>query len=90
MPTYDYECSSCAHRFEIFERVHETDPKICPKCGKRRSRRQIGAGAGFIFKGSGFYVTESRASSGTPPDSGSKEAKSSASKARTDGAGKST
>ncbi len=64
MPTYDYECQSCGHRFEHFAKHHETALRPCPNCGKKKAKRMIGAGAGFIFKGSGFYVTDSRASSG--------------------------
>lgn len=60
MPTYDYLCPSCHARFELFTKVHDTTTKPCPKCGKKRAKRQIGAGAGFIFKGSGFYVTDSK------------------------------
>ncbi len=66
MPTYDYECPACRTRFELFTGVHDTAAKPCPKCGKKRSRRLIGAGAGLIFKGSGFYVTDSKGSSAAP------------------------
>ena len=61
MPTYDYECQACGHRFEHFAKLHDISIRTCPKCGKKKAKRQIGAGAGFIFKGSGFYVTDSRA-----------------------------
>lgn len=64
MPTYDYECPVCKHRFELFSKVDDMASKACPRCGKKRAKRLIGAGAGFIFKGSGFYVTDSRKSSG--------------------------
>ena len=66
MPTYDYECSACGHRFEIFEKVHEGGPKPCPKCGKKKTHRQLGTGAGVIFKGSGFHVTDYRRGSSHP------------------------
>ena len=62
MPTYDYECQACGHRFEHFAKLHDTALRPCPKCGKKKSKRQIGAGAGFIFKGSGFYVTDYKSS----------------------------
>ena len=58
MPTYDYCCAACGHRSERFESIGDDKPKACEKCGKKRARRMIGAGAGFIFKGSGFYVTD--------------------------------
>lgn len=60
MPTYDYECQACGHRFEHFGKLHETGLRVCPRCSKKKAKRLIGAGAGFIFKGSGFYVTDSR------------------------------
>ena len=63
MPTYDYECQACGYRFEHFAKIHETALRKCSKCGKKKAKRMIGAGAGFIFKGSGFYVTDSRGSS---------------------------
>lgn len=63
MPTYDYECGSCGHRFEIFEKVHDQRSKPCVKCKKGKAKRMPGAGAGFIFKGSGFHVTDYKRSS---------------------------
>jgi putative FmdB family regulatory protein len=58
MPTYDYECGTCGHRFEVFEKIHAEGRKPCPKCKKGKAKRMLGAGAGFIFKGSGFYTTD--------------------------------
>lgn len=78
MPTYDYECQACGHRFEHFGRLHETGLRACPKCRKKKAKRLIGAGAGFIFKGSGFYVTDSRSPSGngsSAPSESKSEAK---------------
>ena len=63
MPTYDYECTACGHRFEAFQSMSEDPLNDCPECGKK-VRRLIGAGLGIIFKGSGFYVTDSRDSRG--------------------------
>ncbi|MGR3320100.1 MAG: FmdB family zinc ribbon protein [Candidatus Anammoxibacter sp.] len=60
MPTYDYECTSCAHTFELFQQITEKPKKTCPECGKRKVQRLIGAGAAVIFKGSGFYQTDYR------------------------------
>lgn len=60
MPTYDYECSSCGHKFELFQSMSAKPQKACPKCSKRTAQRLIGAGGGLIFKGSGFYITDYR------------------------------
>jgi len=67
MPTYDYTCSKCGHAFEIFQPITEPHLTVCPKekCpkkkwGRGKIIRSIGAGAGIIFKGSGFYATDYR------------------------------
>ena len=57
MPTYEYECKSCGHSFEVFQAMSDEPLKTCVKCGKE-VRRLIFGGAGVIFKGSGFYVTD--------------------------------
>lgn len=62
MPTYGYECTSCGHGFELFQKITAEPAKNCPKCGNR-VRRLIGGGAGIIFKGSGFYTTDYKKSS---------------------------
>ncbi len=61
MPTYDYECSRCGHRFEAFHSISAEPLSACPKCPGKVTR-MIGAGAGFLFKGSGFYETDYRSS----------------------------
>lgn len=58
MPTYDYLCAACAHRFEEFQTMSSKPLRKCPQCGKNKLQRLIGAGAGVIFKGSGFYQTD--------------------------------
>ena len=60
MPTYEYKCDACGHAFEKFQSITSAPIKKCPKCGKNKVRRLIGAGAGMIFKGSGFYITDYR------------------------------
>lgn len=62
MPTYEYECEKCGHRFELFQAMSDPPRKRCPKC-RGRVRRLIGTGAGMIFKGSGFYITDYRSDS---------------------------
>lgn len=58
MPTYEYECQACGYRFELFQKITDAPVKKCPKCGKEKAKRLISAGAGLIFKGSGFYITD--------------------------------
>ena len=63
MPTYEYECKSCSHTFDVFQAIKDDPIKICPKCGKE-VRRVINGGMGVIFKGPGFYVTDKSNSKG--------------------------
>ncbi len=63
MPTYEYECGACGHRFEKYQSMTEKAIKKCPKCGKAKSERVISGGAGVLFKGSGFYQTDYRSKS---------------------------
>ncbi len=58
MPTYEYECGACGP-FEQFQRITEDPLADCPRCGSA-VRRLISSGTGVIFKGSGFYSTDSR------------------------------
>ena len=60
MPTYDYVCEHCEHEFEEFQLITAKPLRKCPECKKPKLRRLIGAGAGVIFKGSGFYETDYR------------------------------
>lgn len=60
MPTYEYICDACGNEFEKFQSMTAAPVKVCPKCGKRKVRKLISAGAGLIFKGSGFYITDYR------------------------------
>lgn len=63
MPTYDYECDACGHRFELFQSISADPEKKCPQCKKLKLRRLIGTGAAVVFKGSGFYQTDYRSDS---------------------------
>jgi len=63
MPTYDYVCESCGYEFEKFQTITARPIRKCPKCGKNNVQRLIGAGAGVIFKGPGFYQTDYRSES---------------------------
>src|SRR5213593_4734977 len=60
MPTYEYKCDACGHEFERFQSITAAPVKRCPQCGKAKVRRLISTGAGLIFKGSGFYITDYR------------------------------
>jgi putative FmdB family regulatory protein len=63
MPTYDYKCNACKHRFELFQSMKDSPKRKCPKCGKSALERLIGTGAAILFKGSGFYETDYRSES---------------------------
>ena len=67
MPTYEYVCSKCGHEFETVQSMADKPLTVCPKdlCarkkwGRGKVKKKIGAGAGLIFKGSGFYITDYR------------------------------
>ncbi|MFH1679184.1 MAG: FmdB family zinc ribbon protein [Candidatus Eisenbacteria bacterium] len=59
MPTYEYECRRCGHRFERIQSIKEEPVKRCPEC-RGKVERVLSGGAGFLFKGSGFYITDYR------------------------------
>jgi putative FmdB family regulatory protein len=63
VPTYDYRCRGCGHELEIFQSMSEGPKRKCPECGRLKLQRLIGMGAGFLFKGSGFYTTDYRSKS---------------------------
>lgn len=63
MPTYDYKCNACKHRFELFQSMKDAPKRKCPKCAKNALERLIGTGAAILFKGSGFYETDYRSES---------------------------
>lgn len=80
MPTYDYRCKSCGHEFELFQAMSAPVKRKCPACSRSALERLIGVGAGFIFKGSGFYETDYRSESyKKAAESDSKTAESAAS-----------
>jgi putative FmdB family regulatory protein len=67
MPTYEYHCEKCKKDFDLFQSMKDNPITVCPKelCrqktwGKGKVKRQLGTGAGLIFKGSGFYITDYR------------------------------
>jgi putative FmdB family regulatory protein len=79
MPTYEYRCDACGHAFEQFQSMSAEPVRRCPKCKKLKVKRLISTGAGLIFKGSGFYITDYRDQSykdKAKADSGTTETKS--------------
>jgi putative FmdB family regulatory protein len=68
MPTYEYRCSDCGHQFETHRRIDDEPLTVCERCGGRL--RKVFHAAGIVFKGSGFYATDSRAAA---KKAGSKE-----------------
>lgn len=91
MPTYEYVCAKCGHEFELVRSMAAEPLKTCPKelCarkkwGRGKVTKKIGGGAGLLFKGSGFYITDYRSEgyksaakkdSSTPAESKPSEAK---------------
>ena len=69
MPTYEYECQRCSYTFELFQGINDRPRSRCPKC-RGKVQRLIGNGVGIVFKGSGFYVTDSRKKSTSSPQIG--------------------
>lgn len=59
MPTYEYRCRECGADFEKFQKMSDEPVAECPQCGAAAERRLSG-GAGLLFKGSGFYITDYR------------------------------
>ncbi len=96
MPTYDYVCEACGHKFDHFQSMSSRKLRKCPECSKPKLVRLVGAGAGVIFKGSGFYETDykragSSGSDGSSSKSGSGgDSKESGAKSDTSSSGESS
>ena len=73
MPNYDYTCTKCGHEWEVFQSMKDEPLKTCPDCKQRSAKRMVGGGAGLIFKGTGFYITDykNKPSGGDKPKSDS-------------------
>ena len=87
MPTYDYQCRQCGHTVEVIHSMQESGPERCERCGGEL--RRVLFPAGIIFKGSGFYKTDSRSAGSTTSSSASASAKPSASSEAKPSAGES-
>jgi putative FmdB family regulatory protein len=75
LPTYEYKCLKCDHRFEIFQSMKDEHIKYCPVCNGE-VKRLISAGAGAIFKGTGFYQTDYKNSTKATETKASEKTKS--------------
>jgi putative FmdB family regulatory protein len=84
VPTYGYRCEKCGHEFEVLQRMSDEPGAECPTCGSRS--RRLFFPAGIVFKGSGFYKTDSR-KAGTDGSSSSTTTSTSPSKSTSDGGG---
>jgi len=65
MPTYEYECEECGHKFEKFQQMSDEPIKVCPQC-KGEVKKLFSTGSGVIFKGSGFHATDYAKKSSQP------------------------
>ncbi len=83
MPTYEYACPKCGHEFEQFQSMLDEPLKMCPKCKKTGVKRLVGGGAGLIFKGTGFYITDYKTKKGTPHKDGGSDSKAASSESKT-------
>jgi putative FmdB family regulatory protein len=85
MPTYEYLCEACGHRFDEFQSFKDEPLQVCPQCGRPQLRRLFGTGAAILFKGSGFYETDYRSESYKSAAKAEQEAGKSNGKADTNG-----
>ena len=67
MPLYEYECESCAHRFEVIQKFSDAPIAVCPKCGG--PVQKLLSSPAIQFKGSGFYLTDYGRGTGSKSDS---------------------
>jgi len=74
MPTYEYACQKCGHQFEQFQSMRDEPLKKCPQCKKAALKRLVGGGAGLIFKGTGFYITDYKNKSSGKKEGGESKA----------------
>ncbi len=83
MPTYVYKCDSCDHQFEIFQRMSDDALDTCPNCGEKV--RRVIHPVGVVFKGSGWYINDSRSRNSTSaPAEDSSDAKASTTSKKTE------
>ena len=80
MPTYEYRCESCGNEIEVLQSMKDAPLTKCPKCGKDTLKKMVSGGAGLIFKGSGFYLTDYKNKQTSNTSSSGSTAKTSESK----------
>jgi putative FmdB family regulatory protein len=76
MPTYRYRCPKCGHEYDKFQKITDESRVPCPECGAR-GERVITGGAGLVFKGSGFYITDYKRAGEKKSEAGENQKKSS-------------
>ena len=76
MPTYEYRCKACGFEFEEFQSMSADSLIICPKCAEPSLKRLMSSGAGLVFKGSGFYLTDYKKTSSSSSSGSQSESKS--------------
>ena len=74
MPTYEYQCEKCGHQFDVFQSIKDKPLTRCPDCSGA-VKRLISPGAGLIFKGSGFYITDYKKTGSSPAEQNKKDDK---------------
>ena len=85
MPTYGYRCPACSREFDVWQRMSDEPNAACPDCGA--AARRLFFPAGIVFKGTGFYATDSRATSSTSSGGEKPKAKAKADGAKPSGTG---
>jgi putative FmdB family regulatory protein len=73
MPTYEYVCTKCGERLEAVQSFSDAPLTDCPSCGKKKALRKVFSAVGVVFKGSGFYKTDSRSNGKSSPSTTSSE-----------------
>ncbi len=86
MPTYQYACTECGEQLEVVQKFSEDPLTVCPACEGRL--RKVFSPVGIVFKGSGFYRTDSRSGNGSAPKEKVADASASSADAKTDSGSK--
>ena len=83
MPVYEYVCAKCGHEMEAFQSMKDEPLKKCPACKRQALKRKVGGGAGLIFKGTGFYITDYKKKTGSKAEGGESKPAAKASDTKT-------